>query len=401
MDIPATTFNTLFMRRIETQEGREKIAEVGGAYIKDRLREVSFMGKIIPFRDITRAELQVSVNHDCLVKIEEIEPETRAMALTFRGRPTARYLEAKRAETPFWMVASEKFEKTEQELQAYTMPVTEVIEKNSLADMQETRDLYFLRYAQLAVEGFYGTRDGATDGLYSTSADPHPATDETTPRGNVVKGCADANNSDTDAFEFFRTGATGQNTGVTSTSNVDQRGEYNSKVVRSDLVKLFQRIDGRRRLKAETLLMSEYDFDDILTWGLEEFGDKLTSEVVVDGYKYNTLLSKKLVRSIKNDILRPGNIWCFASADCLGRAYILNKVKFFVKKEFNLIQWMAWEDIGASIINLAAVAKLELYDGNPFVGTFYRPMAEDDLGGSNIVTDSTGAVKHYPNIVQY
>src|SRR5258706_5977828 len=115
MSVPARVINELFTQKIASAEGKEKLAEFGGAYIRDRLREVSYTSKIIPSEQVTRADCQRSVNHDTLVKIIDVEPKSRAMAVTFRGQPTARFIRASRAEIPFFTVASEVFQKTEQE----------------------------------------------------------------------------------------------------------------------------------------------------------------------------------------------------------------------------------------------------------------------------------------------
>src|SRR5512137_2819468 len=130
MSVPARVLNDLFANKVGTAEGKEKIAEYAGTYIRDRLREVSYARKVIPPQMVTRADCQRSVSHDTLVKIVDVEPKSRAMAITFRGQPTARFIRAPRAEVPFFTISSEKFEKTEQELLAYEMPVTKIIEEN-------------------------------------------------------------------------------------------------------------------------------------------------------------------------------------------------------------------------------------------------------------------------------
>jgi len=49
-------------------------------------------------------------------------------------------------EVPFFTIASETFEKTEQELLAYEMPITQVIENNTLKDLQEIEDGHSLQW---------------------------------------------------------------------------------------------------------------------------------------------------------------------------------------------------------------------------------------------------------------
>ena len=74
--VPAKVLNDLFFGKVGSAEGKDKIAEFGGTYIRDRLREVSFARKIVPPTPVQRSELQRSVNHDTLVKIVDIEPNS-------------------------------------------------------------------------------------------------------------------------------------------------------------------------------------------------------------------------------------------------------------------------------------------------------------------------------------
>src|SRR5512147_1359995 len=90
--VPSRVLNDLFTQKVDTAEGKEKIAEYAGSYIRDRLREVSFHRKIVPPQQITRADCQRSVNHDTLVKIVDVELQSKSMSLTFRGQPTARFI---------------------------------------------------------------------------------------------------------------------------------------------------------------------------------------------------------------------------------------------------------------------------------------------------------------------
>jgi len=152
MSVPARMMNELFAQKLGTNEGKEKMAEYGGSYIRDRLREVSYARKVLPPEQVTRADCQRSVNHDTLVKIIDIEPQSRAMAISFRGQPTARFIRGDRAECAFFTISSEQFQKNEQELLAYEMPITKIIEENSVKDIQEIEDREFTTHIEAAVQ---------------------------------------------------------------------------------------------------------------------------------------------------------------------------------------------------------------------------------------------------------
>lgn len=371
MSVPARVLNDMFAQKLDTSEGKEKIAEMGSVYIRDRLRETCFVDKIIPPDPITRADCQRSVNHDTLVKIVDIEPKSRAMTLTFRGQPTARFIRAPRAEIPFYTISSEKFEKTEQELLAYEMPITKIIEDNSVKDLQEIKDREFLRHVESAVQAIQKEANGGV----ATAL--HASTYGAVVKKSIIKG-TNALSAATDDFVV-------------------------RPVLRPDFVNLFKLLDGNR-LRAERFIMTEPDYDDILSWTLQDMGDKAQSETLVDGYKYNVLLGRKLIRTIKTDILRIGNVYCFTAPEFLGKSYVLNNTKFYIDKIANLITWQSWMDVALAIVNVASVVKLELYSGSvtpTATDTGFAaklPVDEDELGAENNRVDS--GLK-FPDVSQF
>lgn len=334
MASPAQALNDVFVGRLGSSEGKEKVAEYGGTYIRDKLREVAFSRQVLPPENVTKADCQRSVNHDTLVKIVDIEPESRAMAITFRGQPKARFIRAPRAEIPFFTISSEKFEKVEQELLAYEMPITKVIEDNSVKDIQEIEDREFLIHLEAAVQALQAENNGGSTTTLNASAlqGASPPVEYSVRKGELAREA--------------------------TTDNA-----YVWPVQKPDIVELYKLLDGRR-LRAQKTLLTEREFDDLNQWTVEDFGDKITSETVVDGYKYSTLIGRAFVRTIKTDILRPGNMYVFTSPEFLGRFYILNNVKFYIDKIANRIMWQSWEDIGMGFGNISAVAKLELYSGS-------------------------------------
>lgn len=359
--VPARMLNDLFFEKVATSEGQTKIAEFGGAYIRDKLREVSFFRKIIPPTPVQRTDCQRSVNHDTLVKIVDIEPNSKAMALTFRGQPTARLIRAARFEIPFFTISSEKFEKFEQELLAYEMPITKIIEENSVKDIQEIEDRQGLIYTEACVQAMQ--YDGNSSAYVAfNSANFLAATSLST---SVVKG-----------------------EGALAAGTADF---VVHPVLKPDFIKLKQLLH-RRRLRAERVVVTEPDFDNVSAWTIQDVWN-LAAETAVDGWKASTVVGLKIIRTIKTDILREGNVYCFTAPEFFGRFYILNQTKFYIDKIANLITWQSWEDIGMGFGNIAAVVKLELYSGSvtpTATDTGYAnalPKEEIDLGAVNHKAD--------------
>jgi hypothetical protein len=293
--IDAGTFNNLFISRLDTHEGLEKAAQAGGAFVRERLREVSFTRSILPPEYVTKADCQRSVNHDTLVKIVDIEPQSNAAAVNFRGRAFERYIEGDRYEVPFFKIESERFRKNEAELLAFDYPVTKVIEENSVKDIQKIEDGKFIEFTEAVI-----TANGKT--VVPPAAGP----------------------------------ATSEN-----------------------LVALFKALD-TDELAVGCILMHKADWDDFMTQESAIIGSPLASEILVNGYKYNTILGHKLVVTIKSSIVAPGDLYVFTDPKYLGNFYILNDTKFYIEKRADMVSWQTWEYIGMGYGNLRSCAKMTL-----------------------------------------
>jgi len=296
MDLTAETINELFLQKLDSKEGMDKVAMAGSAFIRQKIREVSFARKIINPEYVTQADCQRSVKHDGLVKIVDIEPDSKATIINFRGEPDTTYISGERFEIPFFLVASDDFQKTEEELLAYEMPLTEVIEKNSVKDIQKQEDSAWIKKFDAAI-------------------------------------ALDASNQ-------------------SATVSLDTDGS----IKKSSFVTLFDMLDGQE-LKVDTLLMNGKTFNKLLLYPATSVGDQIGSQVTINGYTYSTLFGKKLIVTNKVDLV--GNaIYAFAPQEYLGKFFILNDLKFWIDKKRNIITWGAYETIGAGIGNTKAAVKI-------------------------------------------
>jgi len=360
MDYSADMVNSGFIERLET-EGPTKTAAASLNYIKDRLRESSFADMIIPNERVVRGDLQRSTEHDTLVKIVYIEPGSRAMAVNFRGQPTAEYVNGKRYAIGFFTISSLKFEIVEQELMAYEMPITRIIEENSLKDMVEVKDREFLNHVESCIDAMQAEGNSGSSAFYVGTGVSI----------SKIKGvlATQSGGGQTD-FETYAI----QRADIVNIKKLLKR----QIVVGSETIRA-------GRLRPALMLMTESDTDDFDQWTHEDYGDRLQSETALDGYTYNKVLGLRIIRTIKNDILREGNVYVFTAPEFFGRNYTLNDVKFYIDKVANRIFWQAWMDVGMGFGNIAAVVKLELYPGDAThaSGSAVRPVEESAIGALN------------------
>jgi len=362
MDYSAEMVNSGFIERLET-EGATKTAAASLNYIKDRLRESSFADMIVPNERVVRGDLQRSTEHDTMVKIVDIEPGSRAMAVNFRGQPTAEYVNGKRFAIGFFTISSLKFEIVEQELMAYEMPVTKIIEENSLKDMVEVKDREFLNHVESCIDAMQEEGTGAT--AFSVTGGEASV--------SKVKGILAQQSGDS---------------ATTYTTYAIQRADIVQikKLLKRQVLDSSGNIVRAGRLRPVLMLMTESDSDDFDQWTHEDYGDKLQSETALDGFTYNKVLGLRIVRTIKNDILREGNVYVFTAPEFFGRNYTLNDVKFYIDKQANRIFWQAWMDVGMGFGNIAAVVKLELYAGDASDSSnndSVIPVSESEIGTQN------------------
>jgi hypothetical protein len=293
---------------------QSKLADAAGLYIAEKLRERSFARQVITPRQVTRYDLQVSQNHDQLYFRDEKEVATApAKAINFKAEPDGRYIETRRYDINIFEIASDLYAKKEIELLASTQPVTKVIEENTVREIEEVEDSFFLKYADAAAALATGGSNLIT---YSTGAG-----------GALTKGALKA---------------------------------------------LANQI-ARNRLKLSTVLMSTITFNDFLTMTYQELGSDLLKEVTVEGYKYYNFGGYKLIVSIKDELFRHPSltvtgggparmIYGFADEKALGRFLVLDSTKFGVRKVFNVIEFMAWEYIGIGFGNSNGIARVTLLD---------------------------------------
>ena len=291
------TLNEIFVNRLDGEI--EKVAQETGQYIRTKLRENAFSRKIINPQYVTKADLQRTTQNDQLVKIVDIEPDAGAMTISLRGQPDAQYVEGNRAQISFFGISSYEFQKTEEELLAYEMPITELVERNAVKEIMHIEDTAFMT------------------GIAATITLSGKTTNYTSAASGVME--------------------------------------------LPMLTKLFNLLEGSSTglypLVTEFVLMNQADYNKFATIPATQIGSGAASEQYVNGFKYATLLGKKFVTTVKGDLVPEGTMYAFAAQEFFGKFYVLNDVKFWIEKKRNLIRWSAYETLGMGFINTQAVAQ--------------------------------------------
>jgi len=308
-DLNAQELNELFLHKLD--EDQEKVAANGAAYIRQKLREVSFARKIMNPTYVTKADCQRSLQHDQLVKIVDIEPDSSAVAVNFRGAGDLEYVEGNRYEISFYKIESKTFEKSEVELLAYEMPITTILENNAVKDIQRIEDKGFMDAVNAAI--------AVEHAKISLSKSPAVTVSGNYPDGSVF----------------------------TALFNALEGGNDTAAV-------------GYNPLKTDLVLMNYTDYNRLIQMPATVVGSGVAGEVTVNGFKYPTLFGKRVIITNKTEYVPAGTIYAFASQEFLGHFYILNDTKFWIEKKKDIVSWVSWEHVGMGIGNTKACAKVTI-----------------------------------------
>jgi hypothetical protein len=124
------------------------------------------------------------------------------------------------------------------------------------------------------------------------------------------------------------------------------------------------------QLKADVMLVTEYDWASAGDWDFSEVGDKKVDASVEGTSDYNKLKGIRIVRTSKQRFLRPGNIFCWAPWTAVGHHYQVGGVETQQDKDGTRVKMYSWLFKGTGYGNLAGVRKMELFSAsdNPYSG---------------------------------
>ena len=354
-----------------TETNKKTAADISAGWIKDRLREAAFHSKIIPEETLSPMDrnIQRSTRHDGFAVMVSVLPESvAAMTLTMRATPDALLASGDRFLMGFWTVATTRIQFDLPGLPAYgDMPLTKIFEQNAIKSLHDVRDRTLITHADVAV-----------DFMQETGNDDVVAFN--------VSGLA---NGDVASYSKIK-GA------IAVANGVDNF--VPTRILPEDVVAAIGRFgeqqisaSGETRVRVGGLvpavgLINSQDFLQTSLTTMEEVGGALQEKHYVQGVQGDTIKGLVFVKTIKNEVVRRGNVYVFTSADYLGKSYVWRDLQFWIERSATMLSWFAWMDVGMCLSNVAAIVKIELYGGSTTTGeedTGYAaaiPMPEKDVG---------------------
>jgi hypothetical protein len=284
----------------KSANGMEKVAAMTEDFLRDRIRETSVANRALPPVVLTEAQIERNTPNDWPLKRVELEPDSKAFTIGFRGKGTARFMEGRKYEVYFTKIETEHFKKTREELMTMRYPVMDVVNNNFVLDMQEQLDVLF--------------------------------------RTRLVAS-------------------------ATAASNVVSAGAGAVKdIFKNAVITTVRKILGKRRRTAR-LIMTESTWLNLAKLEPDKIGYENVGRIALNGVAAEkTFLGYEVITSINS--VTAGSVWsddeifAIAAPEFLGSNFILGDVQQEMKRESNMLEWWAWADQGMEIGNVASVAQV-------------------------------------------
>lgn len=145
---------------------------------------------------------------------------------------------------------------------------------------------------------------------------------------------------------------------VVQNGNATYVGSSDGKIHKEHLITLFNMLDGNE-LEAATVLMSKTTWNDWSGQGSEVF-DIGAWDVARFGYKEETILGRKVIITLKEDLIPHNHVWAFTEPKYLGYSFILEDAKFWVDRKAEDLFFKGWEYLGVGIGNIKAIAFIKI-----------------------------------------
>jgi hypothetical protein len=286
----------------EAQEGPCKNASLlTGRFIRRKIRENGFGRRVLPFEDVTKEDLSDSFEELPMI-IEEMEADQPgAVAANYNDTPDTAFFRGDKFAVLFYLIITPQFTKNVFELLNYKSDIREITTANMLKDIHTQEDTKFM----IPVNQIVGSPSGV--------------------------------------------GASGQ----------QQNFEILGRIARVNYVENTNHLEDKN-LNNGVFLVNRRTAKEFLKWGRDELGGDKAQDLAFEGLE--TLTEFKFfgvphIATIKRGLVPDNVIYKFAEPGYLGRAYRLQDITTFVKKEVNVLRMHAQECIGLTFSNLSALSK--------------------------------------------
>jgi len=302
--------NERFLAFLDGENGQKKQAgDAASDYIRDKLREESFLENILPPIPVGNNDLDIQVDTDKPAIVQFKEPGSPgAVTLPFGQLPYNEYIHGPRFRVVFDRIVSPKFVADVDTLRTYTdIDIRQVLSDNSIKDMGAEQDAKFL---------------GAVNYLLSNGT--------------------------------FAAGATVTATGVVQWQNITG-GITRETISQAKTVMM----KTPSRFAPSKALLNMITFTAFEAWGRDEVGGDLAEEIFINGITERRIGGVDYIVTIKTDLVPDNVIYWFSAPKNLGKFMVLEDSTMYIDKKAYFIEFFCYKTIGGTIANVAGVARTD------------------------------------------
>jgi WD40 repeat protein len=307
MDEPTPRMvNEAFIEKMASGDDRlvKEAQDAINDYVRVRMREDGFWRRILPPVTITNDELDRQVDTDKPVKVVDKEPASpAAISVPFATLPLNRYIRGPRFRVMFDRILTPKFTKDVDELRTYDMDIRQILSDNSIKDMLAEED---------------GKAILTVNTLLVGPGIPNPDT------------------------------------------GVVQHVVISGGITRDNLAEAMKTLPRTpNHLNVATVLVNNVTIWDVVKFGRDEVGGDLSQDMFENGFSERDLMGRRWIVTIKRDLVPDSTIFLFAAPKFLGKFFVLEDTTMYVDRRAFMLEFFAYESIGSSIANTAAIGRVD------------------------------------------
>ncbi len=299
--------NERFINLLDNDEKRA--GSMAQSFIRAKLREDSFLEKILPPQKVQDTDLVPQLETDKPVTIGFKEPSSpAAITLPFGQLPINEIIQGDRFAIGFDRIVTPKAVADVDTLRTYRdIDIRQVFSDNMVKDMGTEQDLKFLAAVNIGISN--GTKLP----------------------GQVVD-------------------ATGAVQWQQITGGITRETISEAKTVLMQTASAFA---------PKRALLNMVTFTKFEAWGRDEMGGDLAQEIAINGMTQRRISGVDYIITIKRDLVPDNAIYWFAAPNQMGKFQVLTDTTMHVKKEMYFIEYCAYKTIGGAIANIASCARTD------------------------------------------
>lgn len=283
---------------------RKQAQESVDSYLRLKMREDGIFRKILPPVPVTPSDLDRQVDTPKPVIIKDMEPTSAgAYTIPFMTTPMDHYVRARRYRVMFDRIASKRYVYDVNNLLTYDMDIRAILNDFLLKDIMYEEDRKFM----VVVNAIVGTIN--------------------TPNATLA-ACQHIN-----AGSMSRAAISHARKGLPSTN---------------------------RHLNPAIALVNNITIWDVVgAFSRNEAGGDLAQDMILNGFMEKKVAGLDWAITIKTDLVADDIMYQFAEPKYTGDFFVLDDITVSTKHEDYIIEFFAYESIGATIQNIASVCKVD------------------------------------------